>query len=78
MLRIKNLTICNHEKSFNKKADKNNHLTFVDLNGFKIKKTKSFDKTFVNITKSRNESLFNIAAAFFLTKINGIIIITGD
>ena len=78
MLRIKNLTICNPEKSVIKKAVRNNHLTFVNLNGFKIKKTKSFDKTFVNITKSRNESLFNIAAAFFLTKINGIIIITGD
>ena len=40
-LRIKNLTICNPEKSVIKKAIKNNHLTFVDLNGFK-KKNKIF------------------------------------
>ena len=78
ILSIKKLTICNPEKSVIKKAIKNNHLTFVDLKGFKIKRTKSFDKTFVNITKSRKESFFNIATAFFLTKINGIIIITGD
>ena len=78
MLSIKKLTICNPEKSVINKAIRNNHLTFVDFNGFKIKKNKSFDKTFVNITKSRKESFFNIAAAFFLTKINGIIIITGD
>ena len=53
MLSIKKLTICNPEKSVINKAIKNNHFTFVDLMGFKIKKTKSFDKTFVNITKSR-------------------------
>ena len=58
MLRIKKLTICNPEKSVIKKAIRNNHLTFVDLNGFKIKNTKSFDKTFVNITKSRNRVSF--------------------
>ncbi len=77
-LNIKKLAICHPEKSVIKKALVNNHLTFVDLNGFKNKTIRFFDKIFVNITKSRKETFFNIAAAFFLTKKNGIIIITGD
>ena len=41
ILSIKKLTICNPEKSVINKAIKNNHSTFVDLKGFKIKKAKS-------------------------------------
>ena len=77
-LGIKKLTICHPEKSVIKEAFALNHLTFVDLNGFTTRKIQAFDQTFVNITKSRKETLFNIAVAFFITKIGGIIIITGD
>ena len=77
-LGIKKLTICHPEKSVIKKAFALNHLTFVDLNGFTTRKIQVFDQTFVNITKSRKETLFNIAVAFFITKIDGNIVINGD
>ena len=77
-LGIKKMTICHPDKSVIKKAFELNHLTFVDLNGVKKRKTHVFDQTFVNITKSRKETFFNIAVAFFITKIDGMIVITGD
>ena len=77
-LGVKKLTICHPEKSVIKKAIALNHLTFVDLNGFTTRKIQVFDQTFVNITKSRKETLFNIAVAFFITKIDGNIVINGD
>ena len=51
---------------------------FVDLNGFTTRKIQVFDQTFVNITKSRKETFFYISIGFFITKINGTIVITGD
>lgn len=72
------LAICHPEKSVIKKAFELNYFTFFDLNGFKENKKRGFDQTFVNITKSRKETFFYIAIAFFLTKIDGMIIITGD
>ena len=78
ILGMPKLTICNPEKSIIQKAFKLNYLTFVDSNGIKKNIKKKFDKTFVNITKSRKETFFYIAAAFFITKRNGIITITGD
>ena len=78
ILGIPKLTICNPEKSVIKKAFKLNYQTFVDLDGIKKNRKKKFDKTIVNITKSRKETFFYIAAAFFITNRNGIIIITGD
>ncbi len=77
-LDIKKLAICNPEKSVIKNALELNYLTFFDIDGFKKKKKKSFDHTIVNITKSRKETFFYIALAFFITKIEGMIIITGD
>ena len=77
-LGVKKLTICHPEKSVIKKAIALNHLTFVDLNGFTTREIQVFDQTFVNITKSRKETLFNIAVAFFITKIDGNIVINGD
>ena len=77
MLRIKNLTICNPEKSVIKKAVKNNHLTFVDLNGFKIKKQNLLIKLLLTSLKVEKKSLFNIAS-FFFNKNKWNIIITGD
>ena len=67
-LGLKKLTICHPEKSSIKKAKKLNYYTFVNHKGIRNRRSKSFDITFVNTTKSRNETFFNIAVAFFITK----------
>lgn len=77
-LGIHKLAICHPEKSVIQKAFELNYLTFFDLNGDKKNKIKAFDKTYINITKSRKETFFYISIGFFITKINGTIVITGD
>ncbi len=77
-LGLKKLTICHPEKSSINKARKLNYYTFVNHKGIRNRRSKSFDITFVNTTKSRNETFFNIAVAFFITKKNGEILIIGD
>ena len=51
-LGIKKMTICHPEKSVIKKAFALNHLTFVDLNGFKTRKIQVFDQKCTNVNRN--------------------------
>ncbi len=75
---ISNLTICHPEKSVIDKSTEINYSTFVDTDSIKKTQKKRFNKTFVNVSKSRKETFFNIAFAFYITKFEGSIFISGD
>ena len=79
ILKLNDVLICHPEKSVVQKAQELNFQTLVDLERFnKIRISRSVRTAIVWVTKSRSETLFNIALAFLITPKAGKIILTGE
>ncbi len=78
-LGFKDIVVCHPEKSVNKRAQEIKFQTLLDKDGIrKFNFAKSIETTFVWVTKSRRETMFNIALAFLATKKKGSIIVNGE